>query len=60
MLVTYQNKSFRKFVIWPTGAVCAVKSKQPKHIGKAKAGALLPYASRFDKLLIKAPHNHLR
>jgi len=57
MLVTYQNKSFRKFVIWPTGAVCAVKSKQPKHIGKAKAGALLPYASMFDKLLIKAPHN---
>jgi hypothetical protein len=60
MLVTSQNKNFEKFVTWSVGALCAVKIKQPGHAGKAKAGALLLYAHPFDKLLIKATHNHLR
>jgi hypothetical protein len=60
MLVTSQNKSFRKFVTWSVGALCAVKIKQPEHAGKAEAGALLLCTHPFDKLLIKATHNHLR
>jgi len=60
MLVTCQNKSFRKFVIWPVGTVSAVKTQQPEYALKAKIDALLLFASRFDKLLINATHNRLR